>query len=108
MQSKSNNNYYEFRNQNISKCNDCGAKHSIKRCFYTHSKLAPEEWQPNKKIEEKITKKKMTDKKKNDDKNKRKKNKFKPDITMIHYHYAFSSALNTNALSEIFKKKLQI
>ena len=23
---------------------------------------------------------------------------------MIHYHYAFDSALNTNALSEIFKR----
>ena len=46
----------------------------------------------------------MTDKKKGDDKSKRKEDKFKPDVTMIHYHYAFSSALNMNALSEALKE----
>ena len=29
-QSKSNNNCHEFRNQNTSKCNDCGVRHSTK------------------------------------------------------------------------------
>ena len=71
--SKSNNNCHKFRNQNISKCDDCGAKHSIKKCFYIHSELTSEEWQSNKEVEEKIIKKKVTDKKKNDDKNKIKK-----------------------------------
>ena len=55
-------------------------------------------------MKEKIVKKKVTDKKKSDDKSKKKEDKFKPDVTMIHHHYAFSSALNTNALSEIFKR----
>ena len=55
-------------------------------------------------MKEKIIKKKITDKKKNDDKNKKKKNKFKSNVIMIHYHYVFSSALNTNALFKIFKR----
>ena len=76
----------------------------MKQCFYTHPKLALKEWQLNKKVEEKVAKKKVTDKKKDDDKNKGKEDKFKPDITIIHHHYAFSSALNTNALSEALKE----
>ena len=76
----------------------------MKWCFYTHPKLTSEKWQPNKKIEEKITKKKVTDKKKDDDKSKRKENKFKPNIIIIHYHHAFNSALNMNALSEVLKR----
>ena len=75
----------------------------MKRCFYTHPKLAPEEWQPNKEVEEKIVKKKAADKKKGDDKNKGKENRSKPDVTMIHCHYAFGSALNMNALPEALK-----
>ena len=54
-------------------------------------------------MEEKIAKKKVTDKKKSNDKNKKKEDKFKPDVTMIHCHYTFSSALNMNALSEVLK-----
>ena len=75
----------------------------MKWCFYTHPKLAPEGWQPNKEVEEKVAKKKAADKKKGDDKNKGKENKSKPDVTMIHHHHAFSSALNMNALPEVFK-----
>ena len=101
--SKSNNNYHEFKNQNVIKCNNCDIKHSTKRCFYTHPELASEEWQSNKKVEEKIVKKKITDKKGND-KSKKKKDKFKFNITMIYCHHAFDSALNTNALSETFKE----
>ena len=63
-QSKSNNNCHKFRNQNIPKCDDCSAKHSMKRYFYIHSELASEGWQSNKKVEEKVIKKKMTDKNK--------------------------------------------
>ena len=55
-------------------------------------------------MEKKIAKKKAADKKKDDNKNKKKENKFKPNIIMIHCYYAFNSALNTNALSEIFKR----
>ena len=55
-------------------------------------------------MEEKVAKKKTADKKKDDDKNKRKENRFKPDVIIIHCHHAFSSALNTNALSEAFKR----
>ena len=101
---KSNNNHHEFRNQNIFKCNDCDAKHLTKKCFYIHPELAPEGWQPNKKVEEKVAKKKTTDKKKSNDKNKRKKDRFKPDVTMIHCHHVFDSALNMNALPETFKR----
>ena len=101
MQSKSNN--HRFRNQNILKCNDCGAKHLTKKCFYTHLKLASKEWQLNKEVEEKVTKKKAADKKKYDDKSKKKENKFKFNVTIIHHHHAFSSALNTNALLKAFK-----
>ena len=50
----------------------------------------------------------MTNKKKDDDKNKRKKNRFKSDIIMIYHHYAFSFALNMNALSEIFKRIIDL
>ena len=63
-QSKSNNNYHKFRNQNIFKCDNCDAKHLIKRCFYTHSEFAFEEWQLNKEVKEKIVKRKTADKKK--------------------------------------------
>ena len=103
MWSKSNNNCHKFRNQNVSKCDDCSARHLIKKYFYTHPKLASEGWQLNKEMKEKIAKKKMTDKKKDDDKSKEKENKFKPDITIIYHHHAFSSALNMNALSKAFK-----
>ena len=99
-QSKSNNNHHEFRNQNIPKCNDCSARHSMKKCFYTHPELASKRWQPNKEVEEKVVKKKAADKKKGDDKNKRKKDRFKPDVTMIHHHHAFSFVLNMNALPD--------
>ena len=75
----------------------------MKRCFYTHPKLAPEGWQSNKKVKEKIIKKKAADKKKDNDKNKRKEDKFKSDVTIVHCHYTFNSALNTNALSKVFK-----
>ena len=54
-------------------------------------------------MEEKVVKKKAADKKKDDDKSKKKKDKFKPDVTIIHYHHAFDSALNTNALPEVLK-----
>ena len=43
-------------------------------------------------------------KKKGNDKNKKKEDRFKFDVTMIYYHHVFSSALNTNALSEVFKR----
>ena len=59
-------------------------------------------------MKEKVVKKKVADKKKDDDKNKKKKNKFKPDIIIIHYHYTFGSALNTNALSEAFKEIIDL
>ena len=75
----------------------------MKWCFYTHPELAPKGWQPNKEVEEKVVKKKVANKKKGDNKNKGKKDKSKPDITMIHCHHAFGSALNTNALSEVLK-----
>ena len=55
-------------------------------------------------MKEKVVKKKTADKKKDDDKNKRKENKFKLNVIIIHHYYAFDSALNTNALSEAFKK----
>ena len=103
-QSKSNNNHHKFRNQDILKCNDCSAKHLMKKCFYTHLKLAPKKWQSNKEMKEKVAKKKAADKKKSDDKNKKKEDRFKSDVTMIYYHYTFSFALNINALPEAFKK----
>ena len=53
-------------------------------------------------MKKKIVKKKAADKKK--DNNNKKINKFKSDVTMIHHHYAFNSTLNTNTLSETFKK----
>ena len=54
-------------------------------------------------MKKKVVKKKAADKKKSNDKNKGKKDRFKSDVIMIYHHYAFSSALNTNALSEAFK-----
>ena len=41
----------------------------MKWCSYTYSELAPEGWEPNKEVEEKVVKKKAADKKKSDDKN---------------------------------------
>ena len=76
----------------------------MKWCFYTHSELALKGWQLNKEVEKKVVKKKVTDKKKDDDKNKKKEDRFKSDVIMIYHHHAFSSALNTNALSEAFKE----
>ena len=72
VQSKSNN-YHKFRNQDISKCDNCGTKHSMKQCFYTHPELAPKGWQSNKEVKEKVAKKKAADKKKDNNKSKRKK-----------------------------------
>ena len=55
-------------------------------------------------MEEKVIKKKAADKKKGNDKSKEKKKKFKSDIIIIYHYYTFNSALNTNALSEVFKE----
>ena len=53
-------------------------------------------------MEEKVVKKKAANKK-DDDKSKGKEDKFKLNITMIHHHHVFNSALSMNTLPEILK-----